>query len=317
MSHSAAAVPFRVERGVAGTRFLELRHFAEVDSTNRYLLDEARAGAPEGLVAVADHQTAGRGRLGRRWEAPRGSNLLASVLLRPALAVDELHLCTVVVALAARTACALVAAVAPELKWPNDLIVGERKLAGVLAESVPGPPVGRVCGAGGGAGGGGSGGDGGGGGGGSGGAGGGAARAADTAGAGRAVVVGLGLNVDWPPPDGESGVAPVPEELAAGATSLWRETGRRAEIGRLVDVLLGDLEGRLRALAHSEGRRRQTSEYRSACATLGQVVTVSLPGETFTGSVLDITVDGHLLVEAGTSIRTITAADVVHLRARS
>ena len=50
--------------------FIDIRRFSELDSTNRYLLDEARAGAPAGLVAVADHQTAGRGRLGRRWEAP-------------------------------------------------------------------------------------------------------------------------------------------------------------------------------------------------------------------------------------------------------
>ena len=69
-----------------GTRFTDVRRFESIDSTNRYLLDEARAGAPEGVVAVADHQTAGRGRLGRRWEAPPGANLLLSVLLRPELA---------------------------------------------------------------------------------------------------------------------------------------------------------------------------------------------------------------------------------------
>src|SRR5579864_9639914 len=84
----------------AGTRFGPIRRFAEIDSTNRYVLDEARAGAPEGMVAVGDYQSAGRGRLGRRWEAPSGSNLLMSVLLRPTVTVDELHLCTVAVALA-------------------------------------------------------------------------------------------------------------------------------------------------------------------------------------------------------------------------
>ncbi len=68
-----------------GPRFTDIRRFDTIDSTNRYLLEEARAGAPEGVVAVADHQTAGRGRLGRRWEAPAGANLLVSVLLRPDL----------------------------------------------------------------------------------------------------------------------------------------------------------------------------------------------------------------------------------------
>ncbi|MGH9018808.1 MAG: biotin--[acetyl-CoA-carboxylase] ligase, partial [Acidimicrobiales bacterium] len=62
-----------------GTRFPDVRRFAELDSTNRYLLDQARDGAATGLVVVAGHQTAGRGRLGRRWEAPAGANLLASV----------------------------------------------------------------------------------------------------------------------------------------------------------------------------------------------------------------------------------------------
>ena len=71
-----------------------------------YLRDQARQGAPEGLVAVADHQTAGRGRLDRRWESPPGANLLASVLLRPGCDPDDLHLCTGAVALAAADACA-------------------------------------------------------------------------------------------------------------------------------------------------------------------------------------------------------------------
>jgi BirA family biotin operon repressor/biotin-[acetyl-CoA-carboxylase] ligase len=113
----------------------EIRRFPEIDSTNTYVLDQARQGAAEGLVAVADHQTAGRGRLDRRWESPPGANLLASVLLRPGCAADDLHLCSGAVALAAADACAEVADVEPFLKWPNDLLVGGSKLAGVLAEA--------------------------------------------------------------------------------------------------------------------------------------------------------------------------------------
>jgi BirA family biotin operon repressor/biotin-[acetyl-CoA-carboxylase] ligase len=122
----------------------DVRRFAELDSTNRYVRDQARGGAPEGLVVVADFQSAGRGRLGRRWEAPPGTALLVSVLLRPLLAPDELHLCTAAVALAAAEACAQVALVTPEVKWPNDLVVAEAKLAGVLAESDPSPGSGRA-----------------------------------------------------------------------------------------------------------------------------------------------------------------------------
>ena len=112
----------------------DIRRFAEIDSTNTYVLDQARQGAAEGLVAVAEHQTAGRGRLDRRWESPPGANLLASILLRPACQADDLHLCSGAVALAAADACAEVADVEAVLKWPNDLLVSGSKLAGVLAE---------------------------------------------------------------------------------------------------------------------------------------------------------------------------------------
>jgi BirA family transcriptional regulator, biotin operon repressor / biotin---[acetyl-CoA-carboxylase] ligase len=112
----------------------DVRRFAEIDSTNRYVLDEARLGAPAGLVAVADHQTAGRGRFDRRWEAPPGSSLLVSVLVRPAAPGDGSHQVVMAVALALAQAVNDVAGVTPELKWPNDLVVGDRKLAGLLAE---------------------------------------------------------------------------------------------------------------------------------------------------------------------------------------
>ena len=107
----------------------------EVDSTNTYVRDRARQGAPAGMVAVADHQTAGRGRLGRRWESPPGANLLASVLLRPECGGGDVHLCSGAVALAAADACREVAGVQPVLKWPNDLLLDGAKLAGVLAEA--------------------------------------------------------------------------------------------------------------------------------------------------------------------------------------
>ncbi len=117
-------------------RFDDVRHFDVVDSTNRYLLDEARAGAPDGVVAVADHQSAGRGRLGRRWEAPPGASLLVSVLLRPDVPPSDRYLVTAAVALAAAQAVADETGVALGVKWPNDLLAPDgRKVAGVLAEA--------------------------------------------------------------------------------------------------------------------------------------------------------------------------------------
>jgi len=123
----------------------DVRRFDSIDSTNTWVVDQARAGAPEGLVAVADHQRAGRGRLGRTWEAPAGANLLCTVLLRPdavsQLAVSQSavsQLAVSCVALAGRDAARSVAGVEAGLKWPNDLMVGEsftEKLAGILAET--------------------------------------------------------------------------------------------------------------------------------------------------------------------------------------
>ncbi len=116
----------------------DVHYVEQTGSTNADLLALARRGAQPGTVVRAGHQTAGRGRLGRRWEAPPGSSLLASILLAaeavPFLAVAR-------VALAAADACLHLAGVDAGLKWPNDLVVGDRKLAGLLAEADGGDPT--------------------------------------------------------------------------------------------------------------------------------------------------------------------------------
>jgi BirA family biotin operon repressor/biotin-[acetyl-CoA-carboxylase] ligase len=116
----------------------DVHYVEQTASTNSDLLALARAGAPAGTVLRAGHQTAGRGRLGRTWKASPGSSLLASILLDtepvPFVTVSR-------VALAASDACRHLAGVEAALKWPNDLVVGDRKLAGLLAESDGGPTV--------------------------------------------------------------------------------------------------------------------------------------------------------------------------------
>jgi BirA family biotin operon repressor/biotin-[acetyl-CoA-carboxylase] ligase len=112
-----------------------IRRFAEIDSTNRYALDAARGGEPPGLVVVADHQHAGRGRRDRVWTAPAGSSLLVSVLLAPPPAPDGVQVLTMAAGLALTAAVRKVAGFDAELKWPNDLVVGDRKLAGLLGEA--------------------------------------------------------------------------------------------------------------------------------------------------------------------------------------
>ncbi len=116
-----------------GKRFADVRWLEETGSTNADLLALARDGAPEGVVLAADHQTAGRGRLGRSWEAPPGSSLLVSVLLRPSAA--ELETVTMAASVSMAEAVTEVTGCDPLLKWPNDLTIEDRKLAGVLAEA--------------------------------------------------------------------------------------------------------------------------------------------------------------------------------------
>lgn len=125
-------------------RFTDVRRFKEIDSTNAWLLAEAQAGAGEGVVAVADRQTAGRGRLGRTWSAEPGTALLVSVLLRPDLPVARLPLVMIAVGLAAADGVEAAAGFRPGLKWPNDLVAADRKLAGILAESAGGAVVAGV-----------------------------------------------------------------------------------------------------------------------------------------------------------------------------
>jgi BirA family biotin operon repressor/biotin-[acetyl-CoA-carboxylase] ligase len=113
-----------------------VEEFASIDSTNTWLSERAARGAPEGLVAMAEFQSAGRGRLGRTWESPPRSSLLTSILLRPTVVEEDRHLATVIVALAARAALVRLCGVRPSLKWPNDLVVVDAKLGGILAEAV-------------------------------------------------------------------------------------------------------------------------------------------------------------------------------------
>lgn len=108
---------------------------SEMPSTNRAAAALALAGVPHGLVVTADAQTQGRGRLGRSWHSPAGVNLYASLVLRPALAVARVPQIALVTAVAlCRALCAVCPTVPVGVKWPNDLWVGSRKLAGVLCE---------------------------------------------------------------------------------------------------------------------------------------------------------------------------------------
>lgn len=217
---------------LSGTRFFEVHWLDEVGSTNRLAAEMARAGAPDGTVVGAEHQTAGRGRRGRTWESAPGSSLLVSVVRRPVPA-----LVTLAAGVAAARACETVAGVAATLKWPNDILTGEGKLGGILSERV-----------------------------------------------GDAVVVGLGLNVDWRTP------------RPAGAAAL----GPGADRGELLLAWLTGFDAPGDVLAG----------YRARCSTIGRRVRVQLPDGSVEGTAEGITDDGALVVDG----REIIAGDVVHIR---
>lgn len=110
--------------------------FESLPSSNTELARLASEGAAEGLAIVADEQTAGRGRLQRAWSSPKGAGLYFSILLRPKIAMDHWPLITFMAALAVGDALSEAAGVETEIKWPNDLLSGERKICGILAETV-------------------------------------------------------------------------------------------------------------------------------------------------------------------------------------
>lgn len=108
--------------------------FPTVASTNDVIHQHAAAGAGEGLLVVADEQTAGRGRLGRSWWAPPGTSLLISLLLRPPIPAGRAGQMTMCLGLAAAEGIEQTTGLRPVLKWPNDLLLDGRKLGGILTE---------------------------------------------------------------------------------------------------------------------------------------------------------------------------------------
>ncbi|MEZ5140355.1 MAG: biotin--[acetyl-CoA-carboxylase] ligase [Acidimicrobiales bacterium] len=270
---------------LAGGRFADVRWVDETGSTNADALELARAGEPEGIVLVAEHQTAGRGRLGRTWQAPPGASLLCTVLLRPPAAVASAT--TLAVALSAAEAVESLAGVAPRLKWPNDLVWPgdgsgpDRKLAGILAE-VDWPAASHIAGG----------------------------WAEPRPGDRLVVAVGIGLNVAWGPD--------VPEELADLAVALDHlvDPGAVPDRTALLVAMLDRLDRRYAELVGDpDGAARLRADGCARSATLGRRVRVDLGGDDVVGTAVDLSPEGHLVVETlEGERRTLAVGDVVHLR---
>ena len=267
-----------IRAGLA-TRFVgqTVHYWPAVGSTNDELKRLAEAGAPEGTLALADEQTAGRGRLGRTWVAPPGSSLLMSLLFRPDwLAPTQAQQITMLCALAAADAVVEVAGTQPSLKWPNDLLLDGKKLAGVLTEL---------------------------------------GFAGDKL-AWAVVGVGLNVNVDFAGQAGLPALGPQPAldrhgpgaHVAGTATSLSMAVGQPVSRLRLLHAYLAGVEARYEALRAGQSPHR---EWAARLATLGQTVAVYAPDGVYQGIAESVDETGALLLRqpSGEVVR-ILAGDV-------
>jgi BirA family biotin operon repressor/biotin-[acetyl-CoA-carboxylase] ligase len=237
----------------------DLRYVPTTGSTNADVAAEARADAPEGLIIVADEQTAGRGRLDRQWQSPRAAGIAVSVLLRPGRADAEREWAPVPMSrfamLPLLAGVALVetvrrlADVDAVLKWPNDLLIDDRKCAGILAETVNSQPAEPP-----------------------------------------AVVLGVGLNVTLR--DSELPRSDATSVQLAGGSCVDRDPILRSFLRAL-----GDGYGRWRAAGGDPIASGLLETYRFHCATIGRTVRVALPGdEEIVGVATAVDDDGCLVV---------------------
>ena len=134
-----------ISAALANTPFAgKMQHLPSVTSTNQLALEAAQAGSPEGAVWVADEQTAGRGRGGHQWHSTAGDGLYVSILLRPTMALIDALWLSLATGLAAQAAIAALTGLKPDIRWPNDLLIGDRKCGGILVETSATPSTSEV-----------------------------------------------------------------------------------------------------------------------------------------------------------------------------
>lgn len=259
--------------------YTSLRVVARTGSTNADLLAAARAGAAEGAVLAAEEQTAGRGRLDRAWQSRAGASLTFSVLLRPARVPAALRgwlplLAGVAVARALRAQTGLDIG----LKWPNDVLCGPGKLAGILAEQDAGQPGAIVVGVG-------------------------LNVSASRDELPTEAATSLALQ-GVASPDRQGLLVAILRDLEAWYLPWANGSQPGTEPGTTPGAGPGDPVG--------SGLR---PEYLRLCATLGREVRVELPGSVvLTGRACDVDDLGRLIVTTGSGPQAVSAGDVIHVR---
>ncbi|MCR4597329.1 MAG: biotin--[acetyl-CoA-carboxylase] ligase [Lachnospiraceae bacterium] len=234
-----------------------LYYYDETDSTNARIGELAGAGAPDGTLAVADMQTAGRGRRGRGWDSPPGMNIYMSLLLRPDMDPSDAPMITILMALAV---CESVTEVTGEenagddtpaarIKWPNDIVIRGRKVCGILTEM--NMEAGRISG----------------------------------------VIVGVGINVN----QGERTL--FPEEIRDTATSLKLECGHAIDRSILIAMIMERFEDLYGRFTDSGDLAYLTDRYDELLVSRDREVRVLDPQGEYTGISRGIDDRGELLVE--------------------
>ena len=237
---------------------------ASLPSTNSEAARRALDGAAEGLVIVAAEQTAGRGRMDRRWSSPAGAGLYFSIVLRPATEISSWSMLPLMAAIAVHDALLDSCGLGTDIKWPNDILAEGRKLCGILAETVE-------------------------------------------TGAGRAVVVGIGINLT---------ADAFPAELRAVATSVQEATGSVPDGEALLHSLIRALTVRYELFRATDGPAAIRGEWtkRSTYAS-GRQVNVVCVNEEFAGTTRGLERDGGLRVETEAGeIKVVRAGDVTSVR---
>jgi BirA family biotin operon repressor/biotin-[acetyl-CoA-carboxylase] ligase len=266
-------------RRLSGLEPFRVEVVEAAESTNALVVQRARAGEGAGLVVVAEHQQAGRGRLDRVWETPPRAAVTFSMLVDPEVSIERWPLLPLLAGFVVDTVLAEWVGEAG-LKWPNDVLATgpdgvDRKLCGILVERVetPGGPL---------------------------------------------AVVGIGINAAQTPEELPStGATSVLHEMRAHARATGEPEDAVAAIRVDRTELLETFLLTWHALAGPLLSEPQDllAGYRAVCRTLGQRVDVHLPGgRIHTGTALDLDSTGALVVGDGPGALTVTAGDVVHVR---
>ncbi len=222
-----------------------------VISTSDVVRELADRGAEEGTVVFAEEQTCGRGRLGRTWWSPRGRGIWMSVLLRPPVHRGTVPMTTIIGALATADAVRAVTRLPAMIRWPNDVLVGGRKVAGVLVEA---RTVSRTSSEG--------------------------SQDRGHVGGDRELVLGIGIDVNVPQ-------AEMPEDIAGFATSLSEAAGEDIDRLKLARTLLIELD-RWYRIKLAQNIEAINQRWRELSATFGRTIVLEENGKRYEGTVIDV-----------------------------